>query len=157
MQITSNYRINENTLALLPAKKLEYGTTVIEMYRNVRVRKTPLQLIKATCYDHWCTYEGRRHAVIHHTKFKKKVPIPINTAKGIYFFPTHSTKSHENHWLSHQHIVEIATCTTYPENTLVEFENGVKVSLNVSVYVLKKQMQRTFECMYKSRVFMGRE
>src|SRR5690625_7827007 len=105
--IMDYYRINENTLALLPAKQIDFETIVIETDQIIKVRKTSLELIEAACYNEWSTYEGRRQAVIHHTNFKRKVPIPINIKKGIYFFPTHSPTSIHNKWISFQHIDQI--------------------------------------------------
>jgi competence protein ComK len=119
MQIKSNYIIHENTLALIPAKQPTYDTIVMETHQKLKVRKTPLQLIKAACYHNWSTYEGRRQAVIHHTNFRKKIPIPINTTKAIYFFPTQSPTNYENHWLSYRHIEKIKKCATNPNKTII--------------------------------------
>lgn len=70
--------INEQTVALLPAKQIEYDTIVLEHEKKYHVRQTPFHIIKAACCNNWCTYEGRRKAVIYHTNFKQKTPIPIN-------------------------------------------------------------------------------
>ncbi|MBT2218660.1 competence protein ComK [Virgibacillus dakarensis] len=45
---------------------------------QVFFRKTPIQLIHIACLDNYASYEGRRKAVMHQTRFKRKVPIPID-------------------------------------------------------------------------------
>ncbi|MEI3613596.1 competence protein ComK [Pseudogracilibacillus sp. SO30301A] len=147
-QIKSDYIINENSLALLPARQIEFESIVIETDQIIKVRKTQLELIDETCHIECCTYEGRRNAVIHHTNFKRKVPIPINIQKGIYFFPTHSPSDINNKWISYQHIYKIKE-SSCPSKSNIIFNNGLKLSVKVPYEVLDRQMQRTFECMYR--------
>ena len=147
-QIKSNYIINENSLALLPARQIEFETIVIETDQIIKVRKTQLELIEAACHIECCTYDGRRNAVIHHTNFKRKVPIPTNIQKGIYFFPTHSPLDINNKWISYQHINTIIEGSC-PTKSYIIFNNGLKLSVNIPYDILDRQMQRTFECMYR--------
>lgn len=149
MTIVSTYSITTKTMALLPARKVEYDTVVIEEANTIHVRQTPLGIIRQTCYDKWFTYEGRRQAVIYHTNFKKKVPIPICPVKQIYFFPTHSVHHFDNHWISY---TQIANIRRFPEKTttsIITFNNGYELIIPVSLYSLQNQMDRTFECMYR--------
>src|SRR5690625_4580143 len=97
--IRKNYQINEQTIALCPAKEMDQDTNVLKQAATYRVRKTPMQLIKEACIANWSTYEGKRQAVIHHTKFRKKVPIPINLEQNIFTFPTHATSDFDCHWI----------------------------------------------------------
>lgn len=153
--ILEDYIINENTQALLPARQIDFDTIVIEKGRKIKVRKTSLELIKAACYNEWSTYEGRRQAVIHHTNFKRKVPIPINIRKGNYFFPTHSPTSIYNKWFSYQHINEIIKHPSKLTKTIITFYNGMELCVNIPFNVLDKQMQRTFECIYRMKRKFG--
>jgi len=148
-QIKARYAINENTIALLPAKQIAFDTLVIETNQIVKVRKTPLEIIKAACINTWCTYEGRRQAVMHHTNFKKKIPIPIDIHEGIYLFPTHSTTNIQNRWIAFQHIKTIQKNRNDQTKTDIIFYNEVKIPINVSFHIVNKQMQRTFECKYR--------
>lgn len=147
--IIDNYLINENTLALLPAEQIDFDINVLETAQIIKVRKTSLELINAACYTEWSTYEGRRQAVIHHTRFKRKIPIPINIKKGIYFFPTHSPTSIHNKWISYKQIDKITEDPCNPIKAIIIFRNGTKLSVNISYHILDKQMQRTFECIYR--------
>ncbi len=119
--------------------------------KQIFIRKSPLEIIRTACFHNWCTYEGRRRAVTHHTNFKQKIPIPINTHKGIYFFPTHSPNHIDNHWISFQPILHITNQQTNgqaPKETMITFTNDSKLKLNISKYILENQMRRTFECIY---------
>lgn len=149
--ILKKYRINENTLALLPAQEIDFDTIVIEKERKIKVRKTALELMKKACFDDWTTYDGRREAVIYHTNFKRKVPILVNMRTESYFFPIHSPTSIFNKWFAYQHIAKIKECTQHPTKTIITFCNGIELCVNISHHILDKQMQRTFECIYRMR------
>ncbi len=153
--ILEDYIINENTQALLPARQIDFDTIVIEKGRKIKVRKTSLELIKAACYNDWSTYDGKRQAVIHHTNFKRKVPIPINIRNGNYFFPTHSPTSIYNKWFSYKHIYEIMKHPNKLTKTIITFYNDMELCVNIPFNVLDKQMQRTFECMYRMKRNFG--
>src|SRR5690625_3043982 len=147
--ITDHYLIHEHTMALIPAKSIEYDTVVIEQNRKIHVRQTPLEIIKAACYNEWYTYDGRRRAVSHHTNFQKKIPIPINARKGIFFFPTYSPLRFDNIWLSYRHISRTIVISQKPAKSKIIFCNGIELTMNVSVHILMRQMERTFECMWR--------
>jgi len=144
--IMDHYFINEHTIALLPAKQIEYQTTVIETNNILRINKTPLQIIKDACISNWSSYEGRRRAVIHHTKYKHKVPIPIHIEKQICAFPTHSPTHFDCKWIFSNHILQLKKCTTSCRS-VVEFTNNRQLKVNVSPYILEKQFQRSLSCM----------
>ena len=139
-------------MALLPAKVIDYDTIVLEQTRTLYIQQTPLEIIKAACYNEWYTYEGRREAVMRHTNFRNKVPIPICSHKEIYFFPTHSPNLFENHWLSYKHIVKTTSISRNAKTSTITFLNGAKRTIPMSSYSLNNQMKRTFECMYRMTV-----
>ena len=59
-EIVTEYEINQRTMALLPVAHIEYSTLVIEQYRQLYVKQTPLQIIKAACLDGGAEYEGKK-------------------------------------------------------------------------------------------------
>lgn len=151
--ILSTYLINQLTLAILPAKQMNYDAIIIKQNKALHVRQTPLQLIKTACYNDWTTYEGRREAVIRYTNFKQRVPIPISIKKRIYLFPTHSPGNNNNNWIAYQHIARIIKVPqskqTEQAKSTIHFKNGQTLTLSISMHTLRKQMERTFECMYR--------
>ncbi|WP_156290974.1 competence protein ComK [Oceanobacillus salinisoli] len=145
-EILSHYSIHKNTISLLPAKHIDYYTIVLEQNRYIYVKQTPIEIIKNSCLNRYTTYEGVREAVYHYTGFKRKVPIPINPHQNIYFFPTHATNDYECCWISCDHVLQINQTTK--SSSSLTFNNGKTIQFDVSTYSLKKQMQRTLECMY---------
>ena len=145
--VLSTYTIGPQTLALLPAKQIDYDTILINESDIKYVCQTPLTLIKSACFHNWTTYEGRRQAVIHHTNFKQKTPIPISIDSGMYFFPTHSPSSIHNNWIAYKQIASIHKAPQH--QSMIHFKNGQTLTLDISMHILKTQIERTFECMYR--------
>lgn len=150
-KIQSTYKINRNTLALMPAKHIAYDTIVLEPHQTACIRQTPLQIIQSACFNDWSTYEGRRQAVIYHTNFKHKVPIPIDLHQRICFFPTHSPRNFNNLWIAFQHIAKVSKTKkkTGKPQPIIHFKSGQTLTLDISIHTLKQQMNRTLECMYR--------
>lgn len=144
--VLDHYCINEHTVALLPAKEIDYQTTVLEVNHIHRVVQTPLQLIKNACLFNWSTYEGRRQAVMYHTNYRNKVPIPINKSKNIYAFPTHSPINFNCNWFFPNHILQIKK-NMKQNNSTIYFSNNRTLTIDVSFHILEKQFQRTLYCM----------
>lgn len=152
ISIHSSYKIHANTFALIPAKALDYETIILEKDHRLHIRQTPMQIIEESCLKHWTTYEGRRKAVIHHTSFYQKVPMPISIQERIYLFPTHSPKHLDNCWLAYQNILSVHENRHHSSNRLqsiIQFKDGQILKLNVSKHILQTQMNRTFQCMYQ--------
>lgn len=150
MNIEQNYIVNDKTIAIVPAKQIEFDSIVVESEGVHYIRQTPQQIIEASCIHNWSDYEGRRNAVIHHTGFKEKVPIPIHPNKGIVAFPTHAIKHIDCCWLIPQHILRIDTLKDDPKyKTIVTFTNRKSLRLDVSIRSLKSQSERAFEVKYR--------
>src|SRR5690625_883559 len=150
--VSPTYKINTHTQALLPAKEINYQTIVIEENKILYVRQTPLEIIRQGCVDAWSDYDSRRNAVMHHTNFIQRLPIPVHIRKAFYFFPTHSPKHSDNCWIAYQHILMVDKASKYQAGkqaqSVIYFKNNEKLFLDVSLHTLEKQMQRTFECKY---------
>ncbi|GGK02407.1 competence protein [Lentibacillus kapialis] len=148
--ILKNYVINEATMALVPAARIDFDTIAIEINRELRIRKTPHQLLRSACLDNWSTYDGRREAVTHHFGFKRKVPIPINPGINLYTFPTHSPSDFACNWIFHSHVQALlpafGSSQNTPAQTTIIFKNRRQMPLDVSHYVLAKQLERTGMC-----------
>ena len=145
----SSYTITNQTLAIIPVNKRDYHSIVFEQERVIHTKEKPFQLIQAACLEHWSTYEGRRRAVVHQTGFQQKVPIPISINKKIFAFPTYSPHDHACCWIFSSHVRDIAAISI--ENRMlseITFHTGKRLSIDVSPYILKKQFQRTLQCMY---------
>ncbi|MBM7571394.1 competence protein ComK [Aquibacillus albus] len=148
-KILSNYDVNEQTMALLPAAHLDYYTIVLDCNRQLLVKRTPLQLIGSACLKAGSSYDGRRSAVIYLTNSKKKIPIPIDPFLNIYAFPTCSPSQFHCHWIFYHHVKSIVSNSkTSQANTpsSIIFKNEYQLPMKESFYLLEKQMHRTAEC-----------
>ncbi|MGJ9459597.1 competence protein ComK [Oceanobacillus sp. CF4.6] len=56
-EVLSDYRINEKTMALLPAYNVAYDTIVFEQGKRYFIRKTAIQLINRACMENNSSYE----------------------------------------------------------------------------------------------------
>lgn len=150
MKIEAKYIIKEATVGMIPAKKIEYDTIVVEGKRLRYIKQTPLDIIKQSCIHYWSTYEGRRQAVIHHTGFKEKVPIPVHPKRGIIAIPTHGINHIDCCWLMHDHILHYESIKNDAKyKTASTFTNGKTLKLDVSIRSFQTQMQRAFEISYR--------
>lgn len=145
-QIQSTYTITNNTLALLPARKIEYNTIVLEQNQQLYIEQTPLEIIKASCKAYWSNYEGRRRTTIKHTGFKQKTPIPISKLNQIIAFPTHSPLHHDCSWIIYRPHLQIIP---HPEKTILSIGYEQSIHLDVSIHSLQKQIERAFIVYYK--------
>ncbi|WP_062051691.1 competence protein ComK [Bacillus sp. JCM 19034] len=147
--ILSHYDINQDTIALLPAKRIEYDTIVWERNDSLHVKQPMLSLIKEACLEGGADYEGRRVAVIHKTGIQHKIPIPIQPLQQIYAFPTHSPKLYECCWIFYHHIKSIQHHPTKASESIITFHNYRKLTLPISYAALEKQMHRTSYCIVR--------
>ncbi|MEH7236396.1 competence protein ComK [Bacillus sp. JJ1562] len=146
--IQLTYEVNPQTMAILPAREIEYSAIVKEEYKIIYVRQTPLQIIKASCLEGGATYEGRRKAVTHLIGAIQKVPIPINPRRNIFAFPTHSPTAFECNWIFYHHIKTIVPSqqTSNTTQSIIQFKNNQELPMTESHYLLQKQHTRTGMC-----------
>jgi len=146
------YRINIDTVALLPAGRIEFNTLVIAKNGIKYVQDPSLNLIKSACFAYWGEYEGNRKAVIRHTNFIQKTPMPICKREGIYFFPTHSPHNIANGWIAFNHVANFdkipPRLKTQQAQSIVYFKSGLTLPLSISYHTLKCQYERTYECIH---------
>src|SRR5699024_2920485 len=151
MKMKQNYNINQKTMVLAPAKMIEYSTKIFEERTTFYTEASSRQIIHHACLKRWTTYEGRRVAVMQHTKMKRKVPIPICPEENIIFFPTHAVHHFDNHWLSLHHIMKVESMKENKNMAKITFTNGHAINIPCSRYMIEKQMERAFECIYRMK------
>lgn len=143
MELLDEYVINSSTMAIVPAKEIGFDSVVIEEGRVLHVCQTPIQIIKHSCLRHWSTYEGRKEAVMHHTGFKRKVPIPIAFDEVLVAFPTHAINHIDCNWIMFHHVSDYIESD--PGETDIHFRNGKSLKLKVSKHVIHSQVIRCLE------------
>ncbi|MEI3597618.1 MULTISPECIES: competence protein ComK [unclassified Oceanobacillus] len=150
-KILLNYTITQNDNALLPGRSTHYDTIVLTSEGKHYVKKPPFDIIKESASKTFLTYEGSTYLIREKLGFKYKLPLPINTALGIYAFPTMSPSHPDCIWLFYHRIKSIEDISE--ESVLykskVHFVDGTSLSLTTSCYSLDKQMKRTQQCIDK--------
>jgi competence protein ComK len=133
-------------MALVPTRNTDYYTIVHELQQTIYVKKTPFEIIQSACLQNYSSYAGRRDAVIHHTGYTRKVPIPIDFERSIIAFPTLSPTNFDCVWIFYRHI-ERFTSIQKNKGTFITFRNDMELSVGVSCLVLEKQVYRTVRCL----------
>ena len=147
--IRTKYTVNKETLAILPARAIDYRAIVLEKQQTYHIRQTPLEIIKNACIEiGFSTLKGKQEAVKHHTDLKYKLPIPISIAQQIYAFPTQSILNYDCSWIFYHHIMHVGKLPSNnkPTQTTITFKNKREMNINVSPYIIQQQMNRTFLC-----------
>ncbi|WP_047982620.1 competence protein ComK [Ornithinibacillus contaminans] len=153
--ILPQYQIHEKTMALIPAKHIDYATIAIEQDQKLFINQNPKQIMKQNCLDHLASFEGRRDAVTHQIGYKRKVPIAINPSRNLFTFPTHSPDNHNCHWIFYHHILKISASTKSPNHSIITFTSGEQLQVRISFYVLEKQIHRTAMCVFRFGKVVG--
>jgi competence protein ComK len=146
--ILTDYLINEQTLAMLSSYKLEYDTVILEENGMYFVKKPSFQLLKEACLTYGSSYDGRRKSVMHHTGWKRKVPIPVSICRNIYTFPTHAPSDQNCVWIFPQHIhstQSTASMDSRPQSLII-FKNNQSITVDGSLYSIRKQIERIRLC-----------
>ena len=101
----------------------------------------PLEIIKKGCRLNGSSYEGRKEGCRQLIGMTHKIPITINSANSIYFFPIASPNKPHCAWISHEHVDYYKKFDS--SSTLVFFRNKQSLVLPVSLHIFQNQMQRT--------------
>lgn len=136
------YEINSETLALVPVR---YGarifTQVYEISGAFIVPRKPIEIIKHSCTYFGSTYNGRVLGAQKLLNATHKIPIVVDSATSLYFFPTASASREDCHWISLELIMR-----HYPTElnfTKIIFRNNRTVDFPCSYTIIKNQMLRT--------------
>ncbi|WP_078556041.1 competence protein ComK [Bacillus alkalicellulosilyticus] len=145
----SDYIINGGTMALISVAHETYGTLVYECNEKpFYVVARPQEIINDSCVEGGANYEGRREAVMHYSKKRNKLPIPIYPEARVIAFPTHSPKNFVCSWIFYDY-VKFFGRTHNSEghlHTEVTFEDMQTYSFDVSVHVFDQQMLKASHC-----------
>jgi competence protein ComK len=142
-RILENYIVNVNTMAIIPAARIEYRSIVLEGDREIYVRKAPIQLIEDSCLAGGSTYDGRRQAVTHQLQMSRKVPIPVIPARNIYAFPTQSPKRWDCRWIFYNHVQCIIPHPADSSHSQITFNNEIRLPVDLPSWNLVKQIYKT--------------
>ena len=138
-----NYIIHKDTLAILPAKQLEYDSIAIERKQTLHIKQTPMNIMKESCITYLADYNGRRNAVMHLTGHKERIVIPIHPSERIIFFPTHGTRHIDCSWIAYEHVLYYEAIEQ--QTTKVVFKNMQAINVPISFHSFETQMMHSYE------------
>lgn len=152
LRVRDTYIINTDTVALVPNYDGECPVKVLEAGKAepIFVRKTSKSLIDYACRLVLSDIDSRRKMIYERLRYRNKTPIPIDPYSNIYTFPTKSPSNFDCHWLFLSYIYKMMPLSKKGENgkpkTKILFTDGQELVVDVSIYSLQKQYERTLCC-----------
>lgn len=140
---TSVHEITPLTMAII-ASRDEGGKSVsyiLEEATEYISKNPPSKLIDEACKFFGSSLKGRQEGTKDICGLTHKVPVSIDPASGMYFFPTYSPTSPKCSWIAHSHVDKINR--TAEGRTEILFKNGKEIKLDVSYGSILNQIRRT--------------
>lgn len=136
------YRINPATQLLMKVDDGKYRTKIIELDNIIHIDQDPLEIIDENCTSSGASLEGRSATVRRILNSNTNLPIPVHVHEGVYLFPTISTSNDNCIWISYFHIF---SHEPLGNKSLITFQNGQQIIVDLSYNRLDKQKKRTSE------------
>lgn len=135
--------VTTHTMAVLPrkAKSGKIGSMILENSEQYFVINPPSKVIDLACKFFGASLHGRQIGTKEVSSMTHKLPISIDPASGLYFFPTLSPTNPNCAWISHSHIKDVIGM----ENrcTKIVFKNETCTVVNASFGSIENQINRT--------------
>lgn len=132
-----SYEINNDTLAIIPIS--EKISRVVEENDTYIVKKSTTDIIDDSCRFFGSSYMGRHEGTKSLIGINYKSPIIIEETKEIIFFPTSSPRFENCHWIA---LDKIKNHDKTNMGTMLKFNNGYELELNMSQSSLENQILR---------------
>lgn len=132
-----NYEINDETLAIIPVS--ENQVKVYELEDSFFVDNQATQIMEESCRYFGSSLDGRRKGTETMIGVNYKAPVIVEESKEIIFFPMSSTRAHDTIWIGLKHI---RTYYRTGKGITIEFQNGKKLTLDVSFGIVDNQILR---------------
>lgn len=147
----SVYIITQHTKAILTKDSAYYRSRIQEGQTERHSKYRPEEIIDHSCLLYGSTLDGRRAAVKKILKINSKVPIPVIPNKGVYMFPTSSTKNSDCVWVS---FYQIENYEQRDDKTYIEFRDGTGLYVNASESSFDLQFKRTSQVIARLNRFV---
>ena len=132
-----SYQINSKTLAIIPINRKQ--TKVFEDDMILVINKSTRKIIQENCEYFGSSYEGRKKGTMDLLGVTHKAPILIEESNNIIFFPTSSPRLNDCGWIS---LNNLESNRSYDDDSIIEFNNQMKLQVNVSNKVIENQVLR---------------
>ena len=142
------YEINDKTLVLKPKDE---KTVVYEEGGTITVNKTPYKIMEDSCAYYGSTLDGRKEGAANLLSNSYKLPVIVEDANNIIFFPTKSPRKKDCIWVSLNNIRDY-----YPQKgyIVIEFNNGKKIKVKESYKIIDSQILKATRlgCVMQERI-----
>lgn len=142
------HEITPLTMAILP-KPIEngyLGSLILEENEEFIVNSAPSKLVDVACKFFGSSLHGRQTGTKEVSQMTHKLPISIDPASGMYFFPTTSPNNPNCAWIAHTHIESVDKAVN--QQSRLNFRNGEHIIIDVSFGSLMNQINRTAQYRY---------
>lgn len=146
---TAFHEISPSTMAIISSRD-EQGTPItyiLDEDAEYISQKTPTKIIDTACRYFGSSLKGRQEGSTSISGLTHKVPISIDPASGMYFFPTYSPISPKCSWINHSHVDDAGKEPN--NNAEIRFKNGKTIILDVSHGSILNQIHRTAQFRFK--------
>ena len=133
----STYLISNQTMAIISINQEHYHSLILEPDKKIVTVKKPIQILHESCIVAGSTFNGRRLAIKEMLGTDKKLPVPVDSERGIYIIATSAVKNEECAWVSYSHIQKFQD---KDYQTLITFRNGYELLVDTS--------RKSFEQLY---------
>lgn len=135
--MSSTYRINADTLAIIPIGKKK--SKVYESDNVLIIEKNAKRIIAENCEYFGSSYTGRKKGTMEMIGVTHKAPIVIEEASNMIFFPTCSPRLNNCGWIS---LNNLDSYRPYDDNSILRFQNNLTLQVGVSNKIINNQVLR---------------
>jgi len=132
-----SYEINKDTCAILNINN--EVTKIVEKHQEYLLSKTSFEVMEDSCAYYGSSYEGRLKGTKMMLGGIYKLPIIIEEANNIIFFPTNGSNNEKCSWISLSNVKKFESCKGY---TKVYFVGGKNIILKISPSSFEMQLLR---------------
>ncbi len=131
------YEVNNDTLAVIACN--DRLSRIYEKGNSFYVRSNSTKIMEDSCEYFGSSLDGRRKGTEAMIGINYKAPIIVEESNNMIFFPTSSIRNSVNSWINFDHV---KNCYQSGKDVWIEFDNGVKIKVPISVGSLNNQILR---------------
>lgn len=145
---TPSHEITPLTMAVISEHDKNGRTIsrVLEEQSEFIVELSPTKVIDSACEFFGVSLQGRQAGTRKVCGITHKAPICIDSACGMYFFPTSSPANANCSWIAHSHINQVGRAND--QSTEIIFKSGKRIVVEVSYGSMMNQVHRTAQYRY---------
>ena len=140
----NEYEINEGTLAII--SMANGSSKILEDNNNYVIEKKSLDILDHSCKYFGSSYEGRKEGAKAIIGANYKIPIVVEDARNIVFFPTTSPDDNECMWIAVNRVKNFYE--DQYNTTKIVFDNGAELLLPLSFRAVQNQIFRATRLSY---------